>query len=73
MKNQLLGPGSSMFLAYSREPGSRISVGISLRITTAQFASKLLAEILEQAQILSVVFVIYLYLSKTRQSDTSKQ
>lgn len=49
MKSQLLGSGSSMYLACSRKPGSRISVGISLRITKAQFASKPLSEMLEQA------------------------
>lgn len=55
-----------MYLACSHESESRISVGISLRITKAQFASQLLAAVLEQVQILSVVFMIYFYLSKTR-------
>jgi len=44
-----------MYLSSSPEPGSGVSVGIALRITKAQFASKLLAEMLDQARILSVV------------------
>lgn len=66
MKSQLLGSGSSMYLACLHKLGGWISVRISLRITKAQFASKPLSEMLEQAQILSIVFIIYLYLSKTR-------
>lgn len=43
-----------------------------LRITEAKFAPKLFAEVLERAQILSVVF-ISLYGSTTRQSDAGNQ